>query len=372
VPHELSGLYDEGRGGRNMTALFETSGWIIWAETSGFYEGFAWPHCRWFSFKDGQEDHGGVYAYAGHKDKYRAFAVRPATKEKIKLLSLLSEAEWQRFEMETQKKVSAENSKPTARDDRFRAYKNGIVLDSKTGLEWYVGPDRAISWNKAQRWVSKLSFEGGGWRMPTRGELKSLYQNRLGDRNMPPLLQTTGWYVWTGERKDSSSAWNFAFNLGLVKSDRLDASLKPYRVFALRKSTTANKDDRFIAYANGIVLDTHTGLEWVAGPDKDTNWDEAKKWVNYLEIEGGGWQMPTRKQLLSLYQNGTGSRNMTTLLKTTGWWVWSGESRNSTSAYRINFSGGSEYFLRHGLSKDGRAFAVRPKGMGHDQDHMGP
>ena len=35
----------------------------------------------------------------------------------------------------------------------------------------------------------------------------------------------------------------------------------------------------FIAYDNGIVLDTKTGKEWIVGPDKKTTWDEAKSWV---------------------------------------------------------------------------------------------
>jgi len=32
------------------------------------------------------------------------------------------------------------------------------------------------------------------------------------------------------------------------------------------------RDGNFVAYDNGVVYDTRTGLEWFAGPDKDTNW----------------------------------------------------------------------------------------------------
>ena len=73
----------------------------------------------------------------------------------------------------------------------------------------------------------------------------------------------------------------------------------------------------------GIVKDPNTGLEWMAGPDRDTNWYEAKSWVQSL---GSGWRMPTLDELAGLYKKGAGPRNMTPLLKTTGWWVWSGET----------------------------------------------
>ena len=51
--------------------------------------------------------------------------------------------------------------------------------------------------------------------------------------------------------------------------------------------------DRFIANKNGIVWDTKTGLEWIAGPDRNTTWYEAKRWVENLNVAGGGWRMPT-------------------------------------------------------------------------------
>ena len=54
---------------------------------------------------------------------------------------------------------------------------------------------------------------------------------------------------------------------------------------------------RYIAYDNGIVLDTQTNLKWVAGPDRYTNWNAARSWVSSLTIDGGGWRMPTRSEL---------------------------------------------------------------------------
>jgi hypothetical protein len=95
-----------------------------------------------------------------------------------------------------------------------KALESEVYYDKNTSLEWHAGPDQDTTWNEAKECVEKLNVAGGGWRMPTINELKSLYQNGVGTRNMTPLLKTTGWLVWSGETKDSSSAWGFNFYKG--------------------------------------------------------------------------------------------------------------------------------------------------------------
>ena len=121
------------------------------------------------------------------------------------------------------------------------------------------------------------------------------------------------------------------------------------------------RDSHFIGFPNGVVRDTKTGLEWMAGPDKDTTWNEAKQWVESHNVAGGGWRMPTIDELETLYENGKGSRNMTPLLKTTGWWVWSGETKDSSSARSFVFGYGGRFLDFRGTSTNGRAFAVRSR-----------
>ena len=119
------------------------------------------------------------------------------------------------------------------------------------------------------------------------------------------------------------------------------------------------RNGSYFKYSNGIVKDTKTGLEWIVGPDRDTTWDEAKPWVESLYVDGGGWRMPTRKELRSLYQKGVGMRNMTPLLMTSGWWVWSGETKGSSSAWIFAFYFGGAHWSPHPDSTSGRGFAVR-------------
>ncbi len=123
----------------------------------------------------------------------------------------------------------------------------------------------------------------------------------------------------------------------------------------------AAKGEYYIAYDNDIVHNTETNLEWVAGPDKDTTWDDAKEWVENLSTDGGGWHMPTINELKSLYQYGVGSHNMTSLLKTIGWFVWSDETRNSSSAWGFNFYFGKVDWGGCDGSYYARGFAVRSR-----------
>jgi hypothetical protein len=124
-------------------------------------------------------------------------------------------------------------------------------------------------------------------------------------------------------------------------------------------------DDHYIAYDSSVVRDTKTGLEWVAGPDKDTNWTEAKRWVENLTVAGGGWRMPTIEELETLYEPGKGSRNMTTLLEISGWYAWSGETKEnfdlegSLLARPLKFHYGGSSWIPCSYSHPIRAIAVR-------------
>lgn len=118
-------------------------------------------------------------------------------------------------------------------------------------------------------------------------------------------------------------------------------------------------DGRFIVDDNGVVTDTKTGLEWFVGPDRNTTWDEAKSWVESLSVDGGGWRMPTRDEVKNLYTKGAGTHNRAPLFKTTGGFVWTGETMNSSHAWGFCFDIGDEYWPRRTYSETARGFAVR-------------
>jgi hypothetical protein len=136
------------------------------------------------------------------------------------------------------------------------------------------------------------------------------------------------------------------------------------------------RDGNFVAYDNGVVHDTRTGLEWFAGPDKDINWKKAKSWVENLDAAGGGWRMPNCDELETLFRKGAGSkdisplsRNMTPLFKVRGQFIWSGAigeikgsiwSRWDAEYFNFNFDGFSASDL-FWFSSQFRSFAVRTR-----------
>jgi len=139
--------------------------------------------------------------------------------------------------------------------------------------------------------------------------------------------------------------------------------------FGASTASVKERDGHYGLYADGVVLDKTTGLEWLVGPDKNTTWDEADHWVanvkeGLIGPGGKGWRMPTINELESLYKKGVGTRNMTPLLKTTGWWVWSNETKNSSGARAFRFHGGLSSWYSRSYSKNGRAFAVRSRSDG--------
>ena len=120
-------------------------------------------------------------------------------------------------------------------------------------------------------------------------------------------------------------------------------------------SQVVDRDDHYVKYANGVVYDSNTGLEWIAGPGRHMSWDEAREWAEGIEIDGGGWRLPMRKELETLYQEGKGKRNITRLLETVDWWVWSADHDDSLSSSLFDFSGGTKDWH----SRNPRAYAVR-------------
>jgi len=110
----------------------------------------------------------------------------------------------------------------------------------------------------------------------------------------------------------------------------------------------------------GGVVDGQAGLEWVAGADLDTTWEEARSWVRNLGSEcGPGWRLPTVNELSGLYRRGLGARNLPAGLETSGWFVWSSQGAGSSRAWGFSFYAGRKKRSDVFDSGGNRAFAVR-------------
>jgi hypothetical protein len=125
-----------------------------------------------------------------------------------------------------------------------------------------------------------------------------------------------------------------------------------------------SSDGRYSKDRDGVINDSRTGLQWYVGPDRTTNWYDAKKWVENLRVAGGGWRMPSRSELGGISQKGArngGPEYLPAIFKTSGWWVWSGETHGASNAWGFSFDGGEESWDDRGLDFFSMAFAVRSR-----------
>jgi OOP family OmpA-OmpF porin len=96
------------------------------------------------------------------------------------------------------------NAVNIGKDSRFIAYDNGTILDTKTNLMWAAKDNGSnINWTDAKSYCE--NYRGGGftdWRMPTKSELKGLYDDSIFGNNgyhLTKLINLSGSFVWSSE-----------------------------------------------------------------------------------------------------------------------------------------------------------------------------
>jgi hypothetical protein len=134
------------------------------------------------------------------------------------------------------------------------------------------------------------------------------------------------------------------------------------------KSREIGRDGRFIAYADGTVLDTSTDLMWAARDNgSNIKWTNAKSYCeNY---RGGGytdWRMPTLDELAGLYDAGKTYKSdcgydvyLTELIRLTCTAPWASETRGSDAALFLFNLGGKLWYPQSDDHVVTRALPVR-------------
>jgi hypothetical protein len=121
-----------------------------------------------------------------------------------------------------EKPQSVSTARETARDGRFIADNNGIVLDTLTNLMWAAQDNgRNINWADAKSYCE--NYRGGGytdWRMPTQEELARLYDTRKTyksdcgvNAHLTEVIRLTCTAAWASETRGSDAAI-FGFDPG--------------------------------------------------------------------------------------------------------------------------------------------------------------
>lgn len=118
-------------------------------------------------------------------------------------------------------------------DPRFRDNHDGTVTDLKRNLVWeqmdsYQSLKQWLNWNDAQNYIRKLNekkFGGASnWRLPTREELESLYEEEKSipwnyywtknEVHIDPIFGNSHCCYWSSEEVNEDMAWGYNFIRG--------------------------------------------------------------------------------------------------------------------------------------------------------------
>ena len=122
-----------------------------------------------------------------------------------------------------------------------------------------------------------------------------------------------------------------------------------------QSSKEIGRDGNFIAYDNGTVLDSKTGLMWAA-KDNGTKikwWDAEEYCENY---KGGGyrdWRLPTTNELRGLFDSSKSYQiketsytvHLTELIELTAPYLWASETKGSKAVIFIFINGTQKWEL---------------------------
>lgn len=273
-------------------------------------------------------------------------AERTNLRKEKELLEQRKVLEEERQKLETEKKQMAVIKQPsptgpkeTKETDRFVAYDNGTVLDTKTNLMWAAkGNKSSLDWESAKAYCD--NYRGGGytdWRMPTQSELAGLYEPERAIRwKVTPLIDVPD-ECWANETRSIEAAY-FAF----LNGGRGWRHHNLFKIGALPvRSLIAKKESRFIDHGNGTITDTKTGLMWAARDNGESiHWPKAKKYCEDFFLGGyRDWRLPTTAELAGLYDNnkrykalGRFPVNLTELIGISDCSTWTSDSRGAESA----------------------------------------
>jgi hypothetical protein len=110
------------------------------------------------------------------------------------------------------------------------------------------------------------------------------------------------------------------------------------------------QDSNFKNNGNGTVTDLATGLTWQRQDDNDTkDWNEAVEYCQTLDLAGGGWRLPTIKELQSIVDYRVNLPAIDTdALPGTGsfdrYWSVTTRADDNQEAWGANFSNGGNPF----------------------------
>ena len=191
----------------------------------------------------------------------------------------------------------------------------GVVVDDVTGLAWQRARSAdAMLWKDASTTCANLVLGGhDDWRLPSLIELVSIvdFTRQVPALDARAFPDATGANFWSATPLVGSAGteeWYLAFSTGFTyhgHGDVLSLEVRCVRDSRSAPGTTASAAAQYSFPAEGMVLDTRTGLTWqrTIGPDTYA-WSDALAHCAALSLGGLTWRLPSMKELQTLLDLG--------------------------------------------------------------------
>jgi hypothetical protein len=186
----------------------------------------------------------------------------------------------------------------------------GVVIDNVTGLMWQETGFVELTADEATSRCAELEAAGHcDWRLPSRIELVSLV-----DFTRAPAIDVTAFPDVTGEYLSASTHAGSRWRIGFDGATRLltESQVPRGSVRCVRNHGQSEAPEPRYTFAgqspNDVVSDHGTGLVWQRRPSDATySFSGAEAYCAGLEVEGGGFRVPSMKELQTLLDEGRGS-----------------------------------------------------------------
>lgn len=125
---------------------------------------------------------------------------------------------------------------------------------------------------------------------------------------------------------------------------------------------------RWTDLGNGVLKDSRTGLQWTQRDNgANINWQQAKRYCEGLELDGGDWRLPGLDELQTIFDMtksvnapcGPLSCKVSPMFRLTSPWMWSNTPARSSSAIGVILTNGQRFAPTVSYSGDLRALCVR-------------
>jgi len=297
-------------------------------------------------------------------------------------------------------KASSAAAKAARSADAMIDRGDGVLEQVSSGLLWTQRDNASdVSWDGARQYCATLRTAGGGWHLPSEPEFRRIYNDTAGVAKAIPCgdhtcsaspFRLSNWWFWTSERSDARMAWIFTLSDDYGRTSRYPVGASSGSRALCVRTPRANETDtaeartriaseaasrrpvvkgKEIDRGGGVIEQVSSGLLWTQRDNgADISWESARRYCETLSLSGGGWRLPSSRDLQNLFMDAVGTKavacgvgycGVPSGFSFTSFQLWAAEADGSGKGSFLNFEQGLPGSAPAGYSYHSRALCVR-------------